>query len=135
MFAHFRKFVSILTVFTFALMVVPPVDLIAADHIVKIEDLHKKMLTKSQTRLQNVTKIQQFLSTEPARQALKQAAVDPVKIEKAIPQLTDEELARIAAQADQVQRNFAAGYVDRDIVTLLLIVLLVVAVIVVVGKA
>lgn len=112
---------------------ISPTNSIAADHVVSERDLHSALQSSVQAKQENIDKIMQLLKTEPGKQALKQAGTDWTKVEKILPQLSDDETAKLAAQADQVQSRFAAGY-HWDVVTVLLIVFLAVAIIVLISK-
>lgn len=74
-------------------------------------------------RQQNVAKVQKFFSSRQAEQALKSAHLDPVQIKDAVPSLSDQELARLAARADKAQKNFAAGSLTNQQITYILIAL------------
>ena len=105
----------------------------AQDHIVSAGDLRKEIASAAQARQANVAKIQKFFSSESAQKALKTARMDPQKVQKAVPYLSDQELARLASQSEKAQADFAAGTMsDRDLLYILLgiaaLVLIIVAV-------
>lgn len=106
---------------------------IAADHIVSAGDLHSALQKSVQVKQENLNKIVRVLKSGPGNEALKRAGTDWLKVEKILPQLSDDETAKLAAQADQVQSRFAAGY-HWDAVTVLLIVFLAVAVIILIQQ-
>ena len=61
------------------------------------------------------------------------AQINPEKVDTAISTLSDEELARLAARADNLDKDFAAGRIsDRDLLVIILgiaaLVLIIVAV-------
>ena len=97
--------------------------LLAEDHVVSTTDLQMELRIAAETRQANLTKVRTFFSSEPAKGVLKPARINLKKIEKAIPSLTDEELARLAVQADQVQRDFAAGALTNQQLTYIVIAL------------
>jgi hypothetical protein len=101
----------------------PVEKLMAEDHVVKTADLHKAIVTATEARQGNLAKVQKFFSTEPAKKALKNAKVDLVQIEKAIPHLSDQELARLANQTDKIQNDFAAGTLTNEQITYIIIAL------------
>ncbi len=92
-----------------AMLLVPllPCCALAGDHIVTSADLHQELLQAAQSRQANISKVQQFLSSDAAQQVLRTAKVDSAKVKEAIPTLSDEELARLANRVDQT--NFPAG--------------------------
>ena len=65
--------------------------------------------------------IQKFFGEEAVKKALKTTRIDPEKIQKAVPSLSDEELARLAAQTDKVQRDIAAGALNNTQITYIII--------------
>ncbi len=73
----------------------------------------------------------QLFSSEQAQQALKSAKIDYSKVDKAVGQLSDEDVARLAERSRQMQNNFAAGRAgslsDRDLLIIIVIAVLVIA--------
>jgi len=67
--------------------------------------------------------VQEFFSEERVKKALKTTRMDPQKIQKAVPSLSDEELARLASQTDKVQRDVAAGALTNTQITYIIIAL------------
>jgi hypothetical protein len=101
----------------------PVQKLVAEDHLVKTADLHRAIVTAAEARQDNQAKVQRFFSTEPAKKALRNAKVDLVQIEKAIPHLSDQELARLANQTEKIQKDFAAGALTNEQITYIIIAL------------
>jgi len=97
--------------------------LLAQEHVVTAADLQSELSKSAATRQANLAKVRNFLSSEPARKALKSAKIDQQKVEKAVPYLSDEELARLAARTDKVQRDMAAGALNNQQITYILIAL------------
>jgi uncharacterized DUF497 family protein len=63
-----------------------------------------------------------MFASEKGRTALKSAGIDYQKVEQAIGQVSDEDLARMADRSREVQKDFAAGkFSDRDLIIILLI--------------
>ena len=89
------------------LAAVLPLDLLAQDHVVTEGDLRAEIRNSAGEREANVAKIQQFLSSDAAQQALRSMKLDPARIQNAVPLLSAEELASLAARVDH--ENFAAG--------------------------
>jgi hypothetical protein len=68
-----------------------------------------------------------LLSTDAGQKALHSAKLDYQKVDKAIGQLSDEDLAKVAARSRQAKSDFAAGGLPSTlIVALVLIVVLIV---------
>jgi hypothetical protein len=96
--------------------------------VVSQAEIHKALVNTSQTRQKNLEKVKQFISTGPAT-----GKVDAVRVNTAAATLSDAELARLAARADKVQSDFAAGRLsERDLLFIILgfaaLILIIVAV-------
>jgi len=111
------------TVMIAALGAAGPSILMAQEHVLTAADLQSELSKSAATRQANLAKVRNFLSSEPARKALKSAKIDQQKVEKAVPYLSDEELARLAARTDKVQRDMAAGALNNQQITYILIAL------------
>ncbi len=103
------------------------------EHVVSMQDLQKDVQKAAQTRQGNEAAVRELFRSDAAQNALKSAHVDYQKVDKAVGQLSDEELAKLAERSRQIEKDFAAGTMsDRDLLIILLIgvliVLLVVAV-------
>ena len=102
-------------------------------HVVTSHELSKDAARPADTRGANEAALRQLFSSEQAQQALKSANIDYSKVDKAVGQLGDEDLAKLAARSRQLQNNFAAGRAgglsDRDLLIILIIALLVIALI------
>jgi predicted double-glycine peptidase len=110
-----------------------PAGLMAQTHVVSPAELQQQVLSASQTRQQNLQKVDSFLSSAAAAKALATASIDPQEVKTAVSSLSDAELAQIAAKADRAQKDFAAGDLsERDLLLLILgvavLVLIIVAV-------
>jgi hypothetical protein len=115
-----------------ALFVVPS-GLMAQTHVVSPAELQAQVLSATQTRQQNLDKVDEFLSSAAANKALSNARIDPQEIKTAVSSLSDAELAQLAARADKAQKDFAAGDLsEHDLLLLILgvavLVLIIVAV-------
>jgi hypothetical protein len=77
----------------------------------------------AQARLNRIETLEKFLSSETARKALREAALDPQKVKGAVALLGDEELARLSAQAEKIQTDFAAGALSNQEITYIIIAL------------
>lgn len=93
------------------------------DHIVSTGDLQKAVRATAQTRQDNLAKIDQFFTSEPARKAFETVKLDPVKVSQAVSFLSDDELARLGAQTDKVHRDVVAGALTNQQITYILIAL------------
>jgi len=98
-------------------------------HVVSLDELKKDAAKSAETRHADEAAVKNFLSSEQAQKALKSADLDLQKVDKAVGQLSDEDLAKLAEKSRQAQTDFAAGKLsDRD---LLWIILIIVAVLIV----
>ena len=93
-------------------------------HVVSLSDLNKDAAQPAQTRLSNEEAVRSLLSSEQAQKAMKSANLDYQKVDKAVGQLSDEDLAKLAERSRQAQRDFAAGRIsDRDLLWIIVIAL------------
>jgi hypothetical protein len=97
--------------------------LAAQNHVVSPAELQQATASVARTRQQNIAKVEKFFSSERAGKALKSAHLDPSQIKKAVPSLSDQELARLASRADKAQKDFAAGALTNQQITYILIAL------------
>ncbi|HKW32828.1 MAG TPA: hypothetical protein VJN92_07470 [Candidatus Acidoferrum sp.] len=91
-------------------------------HVVTLGDLSKDAARPTQTRQANEEAVRTLLSSEQGQKALKSAKLDYQKVDKAVGQLNDEDLAKLAERSRQAQADFAAGRIsDRDLLWIILI--------------
>lgn len=91
------------------------------NHVVSPAELQQATASVARTRQQNIAKVEKFFSSGQAQKSLKSAHLDPVQIKKAVPSLSDQELARLASRADKAQKDFAAGALNNEQITYILI--------------
>jgi len=93
-------------------------------HVVSLSDLTKDAARPAETRQSNEASVRGVLSSEPGQRALKSAGVDYLKVDKAIGQLSDEDVAKLAERSRKAQNDFAAGRIsDRDLMWIIVIAL------------
>jgi hypothetical protein len=97
-------------------------------HVVSLEELNKDAARPAQTRQANEAVVRELLSSEAGQEALKSAKVDYQRVDKAIGQLSDEDLAKVAERSRQAESDFAAGGLKA---TLIIVIILIVVLIVV----
>jgi hypothetical protein len=98
-------------------------------HVVPLDELKKDAARPAEVRQADQAAVRNLLSSENGQKALKSASLDLEKVDKAVSQLSDEDLAKLAERSRQAQKDFAAGRLsDRD---LLWIILIIVAVLIV----
>ena len=93
-------------------------------HVVSLSDLNKDAAQPAQTRQANEEAVRTLLSSDQAQKALKSADLDYQKVDKAVGQLSDEDLAKLAARSRRAQSDFAAGRIsDRDLLWIIVVAL------------
>ena len=93
-------------------------------HVVSLSDLKKDAARPLETRQANEAAVRTLLSSDQGQKALESAKLDYQKVDKAIGQLSDEDLAKLAERSRQAQADFAAGRVsDRDLLWIIVIAL------------
>jgi hypothetical protein len=98
-------------------------------HVVSSGELRQDAAQPAQTRHANEQAVRSLLSSDAGQKALKSSGVDYQKVDRAVGQLNDEDLGKLARRSQQAQSDFAAGRLsDRD---LLWIILIIVAVLIV----
>jgi hypothetical protein len=102
-------------------------------HVVSLEELGKDSARPAQNRVANETAVRELFSSEQARKTLKSANIDYQEVDKAIGQLSDEDLAKVAERSRQVQGDFAAGSISGQgwIIILVAIAVLIIVLVVV----
>jgi hypothetical protein len=98
-------------------------------HVVTLEELHKQAAQPAETRQANENAIRHLLSSDMGQKVLKDANIDYQRVDKAIGQLNDEELAKLADRSRQAESDFAAGFLSPK--TLAYIILIVVVIVVI----
>jgi len=93
-------------------------------HVVTLSELNKDAARSAQTRQANEEAVRTLLSSATAKEALKSAHLDYQRVDQAVGQLNDEDLAKLAERSRQAQRDFAAGRIsDRDLLWIIVIAL------------
>ena len=126
---HFRVKVCVSVLAVALLFGVAAVPARAQDkqHVVSLSDLTKDAARPAQTRQSNEEAVRSLLSSDQAQRALKSANLDYQKVDRAVGQLSDEDLARLAERSRQAQSDFSAGRIsDRDMLWIILIALAIV---------
>jgi hypothetical protein len=121
MFSRFRPLLITLILSTLA--VLPLMSQTTSDHIVPAPDLHQAVRAAAQARQDHLTKLDKFFSSEAARKAFETVKLDPAKVSQALAFLSDDELARLAAQSEKIQHDVAAGALTNQQITYILIAL------------
>jgi len=97
------------------------------DHVVSLDELNQDAAKPAQTRDANQAEVRHLLQSEAGQEALKSAKVDYARVDKALGQLSDEDLAKVAEKSRQADRDFAAGGLTATlIIVIVLIVILII---------
>jgi hypothetical protein len=99
-------------------------------HVVTLSELSKDSAKSVEMRQANEAAIRQLMTSEAGQKALNSAKIDYAKVDKAVGQLSDEDVAKLADRSREVQNEFAAGSLsDRDLLVIVIIAVLVIALI------
>jgi pyruvate/2-oxoglutarate dehydrogenase complex dihydrolipoamide acyltransferase (E2) component len=124
---------SFVLVLIFSLIVlVSPGAAYSQEHVVTPAELQKDVLKSANARQADEARLERFLATPQAREAMRQAKVDYETVQSGVRMLSDAEVARLAARADKAQKDFAAGGIGSA--ELLIIIIALIVIIVVIAK-
>lgn len=124
MHSRFKLSVSLLGLAALFMAAEVPVRGQDPQHVVSLSDLNKDASRPARTRQANEDAVRTLLSSEQGQKALKSAKLDYQKVDKAVGQLSDGDLAKLAERSRQAQADFAAGRIsDRDMLWIILIAL------------
>jgi hypothetical protein len=104
-------------------------------HVVTSEELNQQVARPAETRQANEDAVRHLLSSDAGHQALESANIDYQRVDKAIGQLSDEEVANLADRSRQAESDFAAGAISAKTLAYLILVIVVIVVIVVIARA
>ena len=104
----------------------------AQAHVVSTDELRNLVLSTSQQREYNRRHLQEFLSTAKAEEIMRSRGLDPLQVQAALSLPSDEEIANLAARANNSARanyvgNDFASSVPRDVRIIIAIVIAVLA--------
>ncbi len=100
-------------------------------HVVTLDELNEQTARPAETRQANEDAVRHLLSSDAGQEALKSAKVDYQRVDKAIAQLSDEELAKLADRSHQAENNFAAGLISAKTLAYIILATVVIVVIIV----
>lgn len=104
----------------------------AQDHLVSPQAMQKQMTDSAAARQKNIEAVTNFLSSPEADRAMRDAHYNPQQVKSAIPSLSDQELASLAARSQDAQQNFAAGRLTKPELALIVIAFVVLIVVIIV---
>ena len=88
-------------------------------HVVSLTELGKDSTRHTQTRESDEREVRQLLASERGQKALQSAHIEYKKIDKAISQINDEELAKLAQRSREAQADFAAGRISNTLIVVI----------------
>lgn len=101
------------------------------EHAVSASELHQDVHKAAETRRANEDGLRQLFTSDAAKEKLKSAGIDYKQVVQAIPQLSDDDLARLTQRTQEVRKDFAGGVLgDRDLLLILLVAVLIILIIV-----
>lgn len=101
----------------------------STDHVVSTKALQQNLEASSAARQKNVETLAKFMSTPTAEKAMRDAKIDPVQVQKAIPTLSDQELANLSARAADAQQKFSAGVLGTSTLTLIIVLIAIIIIV------
>ena len=104
-------------------------------HVVTTDELSQQVARPAETRQANEDAVRHLLSSEAGQNALKSANVDYQRVDKAIGQLSDGELAKLADRSRQAESDFAAGAITAKTLAYIIIAIVIIVVIIVIARA
>lgn len=124
----------LLACFFVSLFAIAPQNLAAQTHVVSPSDLQQATVASSQVRQNNIAALNQFFSLPAAQKALNEAHMDVNQVKSGIASLSDAELAKLSARANNAQRDFAAGSLTDHMLLLIVLAIAVIIIIIVAVK-
>jgi hypothetical protein len=101
------------------------------DHAVSPGQLRKDVQKAADIRLANEAAVREMFASDQAKETLKSAGIDYQQVDRAISQVNDEDLARMAQRSHEVKSDFAAGRLsDRDLLIILLVAVAIILIVV-----
>jgi hypothetical protein len=104
-------------------------------HVVTSDELNQQVARPAETRHGNEEAVRHLLSSDAGQNALKSANVDYERVDKAIGQLSDEEVAKLADRSRRAESDFAAGAISAKTLAYIIIAVVVIVVIIVIARA
>jgi len=104
-------------------------------HVVTTDELSQQVARPAEARQSNEEAVRHLLSSDAGQSALKSANVDYARVDKAIGQLSDEEVAKLAERSRQAESDFAAGAISAKTLAYIILAVVVIVVIIVIARA
>lgn len=101
----------------------------STDHVVSAQALQQNLEATSAARQKNIETLAKFMSTPTAEKAMRDAKIDPVEVQKAIPTLSDQELTKLSSRAADAQQKFSAGALAGSTLTLIIVLIAIIIIV------
>ncbi len=93
------------------------------DHILPPTALQQDMTQSAAARQRNEQQIESLYAQPRVQEALRAAQMDPQQVTRAVSQLSDADMASLAARSAAAQKDFAAGNInDHDLLIILVVI-------------
>jgi hypothetical protein len=127
----FTRTTELAFIMLLALVMLVPQDAFAQNHVISPSQLQRDVASASAIRQHDINQVDQFLATPGARQALESQHIDYQQVSVAVPQLSNQDLARLAKMSLDAQQKFAAGTIsNRDLLWILVAVAVIILIVV-----
>ncbi len=103
MIVRVQRDLAIWTAFAVLVMFLDPRCATAQDHVVPLSQLQKDMRSTLDARAKNLADIERVFALPAAQEALTKSHVNQDQMRKAVAQLSDEELSRLADRAPRLR--------------------------------
>ena len=100
-------------------------------HVVTLEELNQQAAQPAENRQAAENAIRHLLTSDEGQKALKSANVNYERVDKAIGQLSDEDVAKLANRSRQAESDFAAGFISPKTLAYIILAIVIIVVIVV----
>jgi len=94
-----------------------------AQHVISPDELNQDAARPAQSRQADEESIREMLNTPEGQEALRRAKVDYQRVDKAMAQMSDADMAKLGERSRQAQADFAGGAIGS---TLLIVVILII---------
>ena len=103
----------------------------AQEHVVPLTELQQDARTAAEARTKDLADLDRVLSLPAAQDALRKSHLDQQTVRKAVSLLSDEEVARLAATARNVEKDVEGGLIIGllALIGLIVVIIIVVAVV------
>jgi hypothetical protein len=94
-----------------------------AQHVISPDELNQDAARPAQSRQADEESVRELLNTPEGQEALQRAKVDYQRVDKAMAQMSDADMAKLGERSREAKADFAGGAIGR---TLLIVVILII---------